>query len=139
MSLGTLNKKVKPTPPELINLKPIKETTSSQLIALKIKKSSIGSINSFVETNFDWTEELDTFLKNFVFYSLDKVNAVSDLRIPINSSQVLIKFLELDKRYPGIEHSSTLDDFYSTVSGLRNKKKMTYLDLYIILTLCNLR
>lgn len=109
------------------------------MIAIKNKKSSIGSINSMLEHNFNWIEELETFLKNFVFFSLEKLNTLADLRLEINSVSDLISFLELDKKYPGIEQSSTLEDFFSSVSGLSNRAKITYLDLYIILTLCNIR
>ena len=117
------------------HLKPILETSSSQMIILRNKKSSIGSINSVLESSFN--DELDSFLKNFVFFSLNKLNDLADLNISINSVQSLISFLELDKKYPGVEQSSTLEDFFNTISGLTNKTK-TYLDLFIILTLSNL-
>lgn len=136
----------KPGPVKLSNgsqlsngLKPVTETSSSQIIAFKNKKSSIGSINSVVsQQNFDWKLELDTFLKNFIFYTLDKLNDLADLQTPIGSTQSLIQFLEFEKKYPGIEQSSTLEDFFNTVSGLKGKNKMNFLDLYVILTLCNI-
>lgn len=131
----------KPGPTKILNgsFKPVTETSSSQIIAFKNKKSSIGSINSVVsQQDLNWEQELDTFLKNFIFYTLDKLNEVADLQMPISSTQNLIQFLELEKKYPGIEQSSTLEDFFTTVSGLRSKNKTTFMDIYIILTLCNI-
>lgn len=129
----------KATTPLNGNLKPLAETSSSQIIAFKNKKSSIGSINSVVsQGNFNWEQELDTFLKNLIFFTLDKLNELADLQMPISSTQSLIQFLELEKKYPGIEQSSTMEDFFSTMSGLRGKNYTTFLDLYIILTLCNI-
>lgn len=147
ISIENQEKSNKPGPTKLSNnkslfngLKPVTETSSSQIIAFKNKKSSIGSINSVMsQQTYDWQQELDTFLKNFIFYTMEKLNDLADLQTPIGSTQNLIQFLELEKKYPGIEQSSTLDDFFNTVPGLKGKNKMTFLDLYIILTLCNLR
>lgn len=139
--LATNQENSKANPPKISNgnLKPVTEMSSSQIIAFKNKKSSIGSINSVISTqNYDWEQELDTFLKSFIFYFLDKLNEMADLQLPISSTQSLVQFLELEKKCPGIEQSSTLEDFFTTVSGLRSKNKMTFLDLYIILTLCNI-
>lgn len=118
--------------------RPITEISSSQMIAIKNKKSSIGSLNSVLDRTFNWIDELDALLRNIIYFSIEKLNTLDNLREEIDSPQSLVKFLELDKKYPGIEGSSTLEDFFNSISGLSGKTKMTYLDLYIVLSLCNL-